>query len=320
MYVVIPVAGKGTRLRPHTHTTAKPLVHVAGKPVLQHILDRLAGLQIDELILITGHLGNQFKDLKLPYPVRMIEQVEQNGTASAIGLARPFVKGELFIVFADTVFDTDLDIVKSTQADGLVWAKEVEDYQRFGVVVHKDGVMQRIVEKPSEPISKLANIGMYWFRDSAAFFAQNDLVLQAPPSKGGEFYMTDTIQNLINVGKTIRVEPVTGWYDCGTHKDLIETNRVLLSQNTKTVNAPGSVIVQPVWIEDGAVINNSVVGPNVSVGAGAVIESSIVTDSIVNIKAKLTNANLNESIVGESAEVRGPRQKVSLGSHSTLEL
>jgi glucose-1-phosphate thymidylyltransferase len=230
------------------------------------------------------------------------------------------VTGDVFIVFADTVFDTDLSLVKTTDADGLVWAKEVEDYQKFGVVVHKDGVMQRIVEKPSEPISKLANIGMYWFRDSKAFFAENDAVLAGPPGKGGEWFMTDTIQRLIDAKKTIRVEPVEGWYDCGSAKDLLQTNRVLLSQASKERALPGSVLIPPVWIEDGATITNSIVGPNVSVGAGALIENSIVTDSIVNVKATVSSVNVTASVLGEAATVHGRPRKVSLGSHSTLEL
>jgi glucose-1-phosphate thymidylyltransferase len=320
MYVIIPVAGKGTRLRPHTHTTAKPLVHVAGKSVLQHILDRLSGLPIDELILITGHLGEQFKELKAPYPIRMIAQEKQDGTASAVGLAKPFVKGEVFIVFADTVFDTDLSIVKTTKADGLVWAKEVEDYQRFGVVVHKDGVMQRIVEKPSEPISKLANIGMYWFRDGKAFFDENEKVLAGPPGKGGEWFMTDTIQRTIDSGKTVRVEPVDGWYDCGTGNDLLETNKVLLAQESKERAVQGSIIIPPVWFEDGVTIERSVIGPNVSIAAGSKVSDSIVSDAILNASAVVEHANITRSILGTKACVHGKARKVNLGDDSTLEL
>jgi glucose-1-phosphate thymidylyltransferase len=318
MQVIIPVAGKGTRLRPHTHTTAKPLLHVAGKPVLQHILDRLEGLPITNIIFITGHLAEQFTDIKCKYPTITVEQEEQLGTAHAIRLTREHVHEPVLIVFADTVFDADMSVVTKTHADGIIWAKEVEDYQRFGVIVHKNNVMERIVEKPSEPISKLANIGVYYIKDYKAMFEGIEYVFKNNMQKKGEYFLTDAFQHMVDQGKKIQVEAVEGWYDCGTWEDLITTNKILLQQQSKSKDVKGSVIIPPVWIEDNVSITNSVIGPNVSVAAGSQIVNSVVSDSIVNVKAQVKHAVLKDSIVGDGAEVVGQEKKVSLGAHSTL--
>jgi len=318
MQVIIPVAGVGTRLRPHTLTTAKPLLHVAGKPVLQHILDRLEGLPITNLILITGHLSEQFNELNTKYPVITVKQDKQLGTAHAINLAKPYVKEPVLIIFADTVFDADMSVIMSAKADGIIWAKEVDDYQRFGVVVHKDKVMQRIVEKPTEPISKLANIGVYYIADYKSLFEGIEHIIKNDIRPKGEYFLTDAFQHMIDHGKKILVEPVQGWYDCGTWECLIDTNRILLDKQPKHRDIPGCVIIEPVWIEDGATISHSVIGPHVSVAAGTVIENSIISESIINKNASITNAVLTASIIGDDAVVHSTPKKVSAGAHSNL--
>lgn len=318
MQVIIPVAGVGTRLRPHTLTTAKPLLHVAGKPVLQHILDRLEGLPITNLILITGHLSEQFNELKTKYPVITVKQDQQLGTAHAINLAKPHVHEPVMIIFADTVFDADLSVIMKKKADGFIWAKEVEDYQRFGVIVHKDNVMQKIVEKPKEPISKLANIGVYYIADYKSMFEGIDHLIKHDIRPKGEYFLTDAFQYMIDHGKQILVEPVEGWYDCGTWECLIDTNRMLLDKKPRHRDIPGSIIIEPVWIEDGATIVNSVIGPHVSVAAGTIIEYSVIKESIINKNAKVSNSILTDSIIGDDAVVQGQAKKVSVGAHSTL--
>ena len=184
MQVIIPLAGKGTRLRPHTHLTPKPLLKVAGRPVMDWVMDRLKGLDLSELIFITGHLKEQVEAYARKHyhvPQRFVEQRVQDGTAGAINLARPFVKEPVLIIFVDTVFDADLSVVKTSTDDGIIWAKEVEDYQRFGVVVtDAQGYMTRIVEKPKEPISKLANIGLYYIRDVDALWRGIEHVMSRP--------------------------------------------------------------------------------------------------------------------------------------------
>src|SRR3989454_6003157 len=205
MKVIMPMAGKGTRLLPLTKRVPKPLVNVAGRPVMDYVMDALrrAG-QLDELIIITGHLKekvDQYVRSHYDSPARFIEQKVLDGTAGAVNLARPYVDGPVIVIFVDTLFDADLSIVKTTQADGIIWTKEVEDYQRFGVVVtDKQGHMTKIVEKPSTPISKRANIGLQYVKDWRTLFDGIEHVLKSPPGKGGEFFLTDAFQYMVDKG------------------------------------------------------------------------------------------------------------------------
>jgi glucose-1-phosphate thymidylyltransferase len=233
MKVIMPMAGKGTRLLPLTKRVPKPLVNVAGRPVMDYVMDALrrAG-QLDELIIITGHLKEkveQYVRENYDIPARFIEQKVLDGTAGAVNLARPYVDGPVIVIFVDTLFDADLSIVKTTNADGIIWTKEVEDYQRFGVIVtDKQGYMTKIVEKPNTPISKRANIGLQYVKDWRTLFDGIEHVLKSPPGKGGEFYLTDAFQYMVDKGKKLFVSEVGGWYDCGKVDTLLETNEHLL--------------------------------------------------------------------------------------------
>ncbi|MBA2459031.1 MAG: nucleotidyltransferase family protein, partial [Gemmatimonadales bacterium] len=255
MQVIIPLAGKGTRLRPHTHLVPKPMLKVAGRPVMDWVMDRLDGLDVSELIFITGHLKEQveaYARARYKIPSRFIEQKVQDGTAGAVNLARPHVREPVLIVFVDTVFEADLTLINRTDADGIIWAKEVEDYQRFGVVVtDKEGYMTRIVEKPTTPVSKLANIGLYYIRAVDSLWQGIDHVLASPKNKG-EYYLTDAFQWMIEHGKRIFAAEVGGWYDCGALGTLLETNDILLRKGAaRRVEFPGVKIHDPVYIEDG---------------------------------------------------------------------
>src|SRR5829696_266444 len=201
MKVIMPVAGKGTRLRPHTHITPKPMLKIAGRPVIDYVMQDLQGLgNVEQIVYITGHLKEkveQFAREKTPFPSVFVEQREQRGTADAVALASPYVDQPVLIIFVDTIFDADLTIVKATDADGIIWVKEVEDYPRFGVVVtDADGNMTRIIEKPKEPVSKRANIGLYYIRNWRLLFEGIAHVLRRPKNKG-EFYLTDAFQYMI---------------------------------------------------------------------------------------------------------------------------
>src|SRR5919205_4124453 len=259
MKVIIPLAGKGTRLRPHTHVTPKPMLRVAGKPVMDYILEDLKRLgTVEEVIYITGHLREKVEEhaREFGFPSVFIEQKVQNGTASAVELARPYVDQPVLIIFVDTIFDADLSVVKTTDADGIIWVKEVEDYRRFGVVVtDAQGHMTRIVEKPSTPISKRANIGLYYVRNWRLLFEGIDYVMRQPPNKG-EYYLTDAFQYMIDKGATIKVADVQGWYDAGKLDTLLETNRVMLEKGRarQPRSTDGSTIVDPVYIEEGVTL------------------------------------------------------------------
>jgi glucose-1-phosphate thymidylyltransferase len=323
MQVIIPLAGKGTRLRPHTHLVPKPMLKVAGRPVMDWVMDRLHGLNVTELIFITGHLKEQveaYSSTRYGYPARYIEQKVQDGTAGAINLARPYVTGPVLIIFVDTVFEADLTLINRTEADGIIWAKEVEDYQRFGVVVtDADGYMTRIVEKPKEPISKLANIGLYYIKAVESLWQGIDHVLAAPANKG-EYYLTDAFQFMIEKGKRILAAEVGGWYDCGKLDTLLETNEILLRKGAARHPAfPAGVdIIDPVYIEDGVKIERSVVGPNVSIEAGTVISDSAVANMIIGRDARLTDVRVNGGVLGNRVILDHFEGSASLGDDSEL--
>jgi glucose-1-phosphate thymidylyltransferase len=339
MQVIIPLAGKGTRLRPHTHLVPKPLIKVAGRPVMDWVMDTLEGLPIEELIFITGHLKEQVESYvheRYTIPARFVEQKVQDGTAGAINLARPFVHGPVLIIFVDTVFEADLSIATDSQDAGIIWAKEVEDYQRFGVVVtDAQGYMTRIVEKPKEPISKLANIGLYYIRDVDALWQGIAHVLAAPQNKG-EWYLTDAFQWMIEHGRRIRTAEVGGWYDCGALNTVLETNGILLEKLRGTGEAhrgtgapghrkttgrrfsPGVTIVEPVLIEDDVVIEQSTVGPNVTIDAGTVVIESTVANAIVGRRCRIERCRLDGALLGDDVSVAGLRGGASLGSHAEV--
>ena len=322
MQVIIPLAGKGTRLRPHTHIVPKPLLEVAGRPVMDWVMDRLEGLPVTELIFITGHLKEQVEQYaraRYRYPSRFIEQKVQDGTAGAINLARPFVKEPVLIVFVDTVFEADLTLINRSKADGIIWAKEVEDYQRFGVVVtDKDGYMTKIVEKPSEPISKLANIGLYYIRDTEALWKGIDHVLTSPANKG-EFYLTDAFQHMIEHGRKILTAEVGGWYDCGKLDTLLETNEILLRQGAaRRREFPGVTVHDPVLIEDGVSVERSEIGPNVTLKAGTRVSDSRLAHTIVGTQCTIIGTTLRHAMLGSSVVVRNFTGSGTLGDHSEV--
>jgi glucose-1-phosphate thymidylyltransferase len=322
MQVIIPLAGKGTRLRPHTHLVPKPMLKVAGRPVMDWVMDRLEGLQVSELIFITGHLKEQveaYARSRYKYPSRFIEQKVQDGTAGAVNLARPHVKEPVLVIFVDTVFEADLTLINRTDADGIIWAKEVEDYQRFGVVVtDKDGYMTKIVEKPSTPISKLANIGLYYIKDTAALWAGIDHVLSSPTNKG-EYYLTDAFQHMIEKGRRILTAEVGGWYDCGKLDTLLESNEILLNKGfARRRDFPGVTIHDPVFIEEGVTVEKSEIGPNVTLEAGTRVTNSRIEHTVVGAKSIIADSQLRSSMLGDRVTVSGFRGAVTLGDDSEV--
>jgi len=301
------------------------MLKVAGKPVMQYILEDLRRLgTVEQIIYITGHLKdkveeyarNTFADI----PGVFIEQQVQDGTAGAVALARAFVDQPVLIIFVDTIFDADLSVTKTIDADGIIWVKEVEDYQRFGVVVtDAQGNMTKIVEKPDTPISKRANIGLYYVRNWKLLYEGIDWVLKQPKNKG-EYYLTDAFQYMIDKGAKIRVIDVEGWYDAGKIDTLLETNRVMLEKGhaRKPVSHGDSTIIDPVYIEDDVVLKGARIGPNVSIGRGSVIEKSELKDTLVGSNTKITGSTLENSLIGDSAVIEGVRGELTLSDHSEV--
>jgi glucose-1-phosphate thymidylyltransferase len=324
MKVIIPLAGKGTRLRPHTYLTPKPMMKVAGKPVMSYVLDELKKLDnVEQIIYITGHLKEKVEEYaraEMDVPSVFIEQKVQDGTAGAIALAREYVDQPVLIIFVDTIFDADLTKVKSVEADGIIWVKEVEDYQRFGVVVtDKDGNMTKIVEKPKTPISRSANIGLYYVRNWKLLFEGIDWVLQQPKNQG-EYFLTDAFQYMIEKGAKIKVIDVQGWYDAGKIETMIETNQAMLARGRarRPKDTGDSTIIDPVYIEDNVTLRKSKIGPNVSIGAGTVLENAELSHSIIGSNAKISKSVLKNSLVGDDAVVEGVKGEMTVGDHSEV--
>ena len=330
MKAIIPLAGKGTRLRPHTHHTPKPLLKVAGKPVLAYILDDLVALGVEEFVFIVGYLREtveawieaEYPDLKAHYVLQEV----QDGTAGAIALAEPFVDDEVLIAFADAIMEVDYDSVRSLDPDfgGVIYAKEVEDYQRYGVIVtNDDGTMARIVEKPSEPVSKLANIGLYYIRDWKLLYEGVRHTLDSDPGPAGEYYLTDAFQYMVDHGSRILTGPVDGWWDAGKPETLLETNAHLIRIGRGGVDASavleGAEIVEPVRIEAGVEVRGGRIGPDVTLEAGARVVNSRVRNSVIGAGTVLEDADLHDSIVGARVVVKGMVGTLSITDDSVVE-
>lgn len=325
MKVIIPLAGKGTRLRPHTHTVPKPMLKVAGKPVMDYVLDDVRALgDVSEVIYITGHLkGAVEAHARTAYadlPARFIEQKVQDGTAGAVALAKSHVHEPVLIIFVDTIFDADLGVIRSSTDDGIIWTKEVEDYQRFGVVVtDENGHMTRIIEKPKTPVSKRANIGLYYIRDWKLLYEGIEHVLGAPANQG-EYYLTDAFQYMIDRGAKLKVLDVAGWYDAGKIDTLLETNRVMLGKGLarRPARLGDCTVIDPVYIEDGVTLTGSTIGPNVCVLTGSSVLGSTVRDTLIGAHSSVAHCTIANSLVGDHVVMEGVRGEVTVGDHSEV--
>jgi glucose-1-phosphate thymidylyltransferase len=326
VHVIIPAAGFGTRLRPHTWSKPKPLVSVAGKPILGHVLDSIVPLHPEKVVFITGYLGDQIREYvegQYTFPCSLVHQDEMRGQAHAIQLAREEVRGPVLIAFADTIFATDLSILEETNADGVIFVKEVDKPQAFGIVELDGGRIRRIIEKPDNPPTNLAVAGVYYFRDAARLLAAIDAIMAAGTQTKGEFYLTDAIQVMIDDGARIEAATMDLWLDCGRPETLLETNRVLLARMDGHMTAPqyaGSVIIPPVVIAPSAHIRSAVVGPNASVGENVTITDAIVRDVILNHDSEIANVMLMNSIVGAGTVVSGDFHSVNIGDSSEVNL
>ncbi len=324
MKVIIPVAGKGTRMRPFTHTTPKSMLPVAGKPVIDHILEKVAPLKPTEIVFVTGHLKGRFEEyIKKRYPklkCSFVEQKTQLGTADAIWSAKRALDSDVLIIFSDTIFDTDLSVIKKTNDDGIIWAKEVPDPERFGVcVTDKSGHLTKIVEKPKTFVSKLANIGVYYIKDNKALIEGIKYAYKTTP-KTSEIYLTTAFARMIERGAKLKVLPVNGWYDTGTTEETLMTNRVLLRKTggEKPKARIGVKIIPPVAIHSTAIITDSVIGPDVSIGPNVRIENSALKDAIVDEGSKIIKSKLAHAIIGQHVEVLEVEGSLLLGDHSRI--
>src|ERR1700687_1733584 len=278
MKLFVPWPGRGARPRPHHPLTPKQEMRVAGKPVMSYVLDELKKLgNVEQIIYSTGHRKEKVEECarsEINVPSVFVEQKVQDGTAGAVALARDYVDQPVLIIFVDTIFDADLSKVKTVDADGIIWVKEVEDYQVFGVVVtDKDGNMTKIIEKPKTPISKRANIGLYYIKNWKLLYEGIAHVLKQPKNQG-EYFLTDAFQYMIDKGAKIKVVDVEGWDVGGKIDKILDNDQGHSFRGTpvRPKSTANSTIIDPVYIEDNVTLKKSQIGPNVSIGAGSVLE------------------------------------------------
>jgi glucose-1-phosphate thymidylyltransferase len=319
---VIPVAGEGTRLRPHTHTTPKPLLRVAGKPILGHIFDDIVELGIREVVLVVGYRGGDIVDyVNSNYDVRLniIEQTERLGLGHAIYLSREYVNGEpVLIMLGDTIFKGDLGKMAKTGGN-FIGVKRVGEPQRVGIVEVEDSRIVSLVEKPEEPKSDLAIVGIYCIEEADALYSALETIVESGTRTKGEFQLTDALNLMINEGIVLRAFEVEGWYDCGKAETLLETNRALLEMASPRVKIPGSIIIDPVHIGENVQMESSIIGPYVSVAKSSSVRRSIIRNSIIGENAVVEDALLESSLVGDNAVVRGMYKRLNVGDSSEID-
>jgi len=322
--VVIPAAGVGTRLRPHTHTVPKALLYVAGKPILGHIIDMVSGLDVEEIILVVGYMREKIEEFvakNYDLPIRAVEQEEPQGLGHAIWVTREAVgRGSpLLVILGDTIFDLDFSPIVRGAAN-LIGVREVEDPRRFGVVKTEGERIVGFVEKPDKPPSKKAIVGLYYFTDGALLYDALDEVVERNIRTKGEYQLTDALQILLERGMDMACLPIEGWFDCGSRETLLETNRYLLDRMTTSREIPGSIVVPPVSVDPSATVEASIIGPYVSVAGGTVIRRSVVRNSILGEEALVENALLEGSLVGNQAVVRDASRRLNVGDSSEIDL
>jgi glucose-1-phosphate thymidylyltransferase len=322
--VILPVAGLGTRLRPQTWSKPKPLVAIAGKPMLEHVFDRLLPLNPTRIVFITGFLGDQigaWASETFDIPLAFVEQPQMLGQTDAIIRTRGIVEGEALILFPDMIFEVDFTVLQTTDADVVTFTKEVEDPSIYGIAVEEGDRVVRLVEKPKEPISRKAMIGMYWFRNIADLYAAMDEQIERQITLKGEYFLADAVQLMIDAGKKVVTAPVEVWEDCGNVDSLLSTNRYLLDR-LKPSNRQASdvAIIEPSIVDPSATVERSVIGPYASIGPGATVRDAVVSDAILEGGAVVTSTVVEHSIVGRKAEVRGRAARLNVGDTAVVEL
>jgi len=322
--VILPVAGLGTRLRPQTWSKPKPLVAVAGKPMLGHVLDRLLPLSPTRLVFITGFLGDQIEAwARATYdiPLAFVEQPQMLGQTDAIIRTRGIVEGEALILFPDMIFEVDFSVLRTTTADVVTFTKEVDDPSAYGIAVEEGDQVVRLVEKPKDPVSRKAVVGIYWFRDIGDLYTAIDEQMARGIKLKNEYFLADAVQLMIDESKQVITAPVEVWEDCGNVDSLLSTNRYLLNQRgTSSRRFDDVVVIEPATIDPTATVERAVIGPHASIGPGVTVRDAIVRDSIVEEGAVVESVVVEHSIVGRKAEVRGRTARLNVGDTSIVEL
>lgn len=335
MNIIIPMAGIGSRLRPHTLTVPKPLTKIAGKSIVQRLVEDIANVindKIDEICFVIGptfpkdtkdNLLKIAKSLNAKGIVKVQEQAL--GTAHAIYQAKESLKGPCVVAFADTLFKADFTL--NPEADGAIWVKKVADPSAYGVIKLKDGIITDFIEKPSKFVSDLAIIGIYHFKKAEDLRTEIEYLLDNDIKEKGEYQITNALENLKQKGAKFVPGEVSDWMDCGNKNITIETNNKILQYALKEgedlvsddVVLENSKIIEPCYIGKNVVIKNSIIGPNVSLGTNSVVENSEINNSLIQDEVEIKNAELTNSMIGNKVKYNGNFSSVSLGDYSVLE-
>lgn len=326
MDIILPVAGFGSRLRPHTWSKPKPLVTVAGKAMLAHVLDRVMSLQPGKIVFITGYLGDQLETwAKANYPdteLVFVEQPEMLGQSDALYRTRDFVSGDALMIFPDALFEADFSQLESLDLDGVAYTYYVEDPSAYGVaLLNDDGHVSKIVEKPDQPISHEAVIGIYYFREWQALMRAIEEQFEKKIMLKGEYFIADAINLMLASGARFTIDQISVWEDCGNVEALLDTNRYLLgAEPPSPAQRPGSLIVPPSFVHRDAVLEDAVIGPYASIGAGTVVRNSVIRDSIVEENSEVVDAILQRSMVGSKVVIQGSARSISVGDNGKVAL
>jgi glucose-1-phosphate thymidylyltransferase len=321
MRVVIPVAGSGTRLRPHTHSQPKPLLHVGGRPMIAHLLEPVVRINPEEVIFVIGYRGDQVRDYVLQnysFRVTFIEQDQMLGLGYALyqGISR-VPDGDVLVLLGDTLVECDLQKFVAA-GDYVLGLKQVPDPERFGIAVVINNQIVELEEKPDKPKTNLAVIGLYYFKDVRKLqTALGDHVASRKMTRG-EIQFTDALEHMIRSGVKFVPYEVQEWFDCGKKETLLSTNEHIIRTRNQTLEAPGCVIVPPVFVHPEAQVERSILGPNVSISQGARISDSVISNSIIGSNAVIDKAIIDNSLIGQEVVIRGESRILNIGDSSEL--
>ena len=328
MKAIIPLAGAGKQLRPHTYTQPKALIPIAGKTILSYIVDQLYDGGIKEYIFIIGYLGDKIKEyVQTSYPnltTHFIQQQELLGTGHAIELAKNIVgNDEVFVVLGDTICEFNIQEVLSSD-ENLLAIKKVDDPRHFGVaVIDNNENIEHLIEKPCIPKSNNALVGLYKIKNSALLFECLEEIFLKNIKSNGEYNLTDALECMIKKGTKFKSFNVKNWYDCGKKESLLESNAILLKKNGSSIineqNFEGTIILHPVFIDKNCIIKNSIIGPNVSIGSNTIINNSVIRDSLIGSFTHINDAVLTNSIIGSDVLVNGLKRSLNIGDNTAID-